>query len=454
MAARCGCCEARRTIPTAIRKRAGQALASAVALLGLLTLSEHFVGWNLGIDQLFFLDENPFEAFGSLRPGLIAPITALDFLLLGLALLWLDRTIVYKSRRYEPSQFLAFAANTGALVGLLDFVLGSHTSYTHVALQAAVTLFVLSFAVVCARTNGGLGALLASSTDGGMLTRRLWPAVILVPLLIGSVSWKAYSAGLFSEWSAITVMIVAMTTLLAGLSVWSGQSIDRSDAERRDAEESLHRSEEELREAQRLARVGNWWWEPATDAVTWSEGLYRIAGRDPKLPPPGFKEHFRFYTPESFARLTAAVERAVQMGTPFELELEMVRADGDRRRVTSRGEAERDAHGRLVLVRGTVHDVTEHRRAEEALRQSEANLKRAQEIAHIGSWHLDVTRNQLTWSDEVFRIFGVPKGTPLTYESFVSLIHPADREAVDKSWTAAMRGARTTSNTASWSLAR
>ena len=314
--------------PQGIRKLAGQVLASVVALVGLLSLSEHLVGWDLGIDQLFFLDENPWEAFGSVRPGLMAPITALDFLLIGLALLWLDWTIVYRSRRYGPAQFLAFAANTGAIVGLLDFVLGSHTSYTHIALQTAVTLFVLSFAVACARTGWGLGALFASSSDGGMLTRRLWPATIVVPLLIGTVSWKAYSAGLFSEWSGITVMIVAMITLLAGLTVWSGQSIDRSDAERRHAEGSLHRSEEELREAQRLARVGSWWWDPATDTVTWSEGLYRIAGRDPKMPPPGFKEHSRFYTPESFARLTAAVERAVQTGTPFELELEMVRADG------------------------------------------------------------------------------------------------------------------------------
>ena len=98
----------------------------------------------------------------------MAPITALDFLLIGLALLWLDWTIVYRSRRYGPSQFLAFAANTGAIVGLLDFVLGSHTSYTHIALQTAVTLFVLSFAVVCARTGWGLGALFASSSDGGI----------------------------------------------------------------------------------------------------------------------------------------------------------------------------------------------------------------------------------------------------------------------------------------------
>ena len=131
--------------------------------------------------------------------------------------------------------------------------------------------------------------------------------------------------------------LVAMITLLAGLTVWSGGSIDRSDAERRNAEGSLHRSEAELREAQRLARVGNWWWDPATDSVTWSEGLYRIAGRAPRMAPPGFSEHSRFYTPESFARLSAAVERAVQTGAPFELELEMVRADGAIRSLTSRG---------------------------------------------------------------------------------------------------------------------
>jgi serine phosphatase RsbU (regulator of sigma subunit)/PAS domain-containing protein/anti-sigma regulatory factor (Ser/Thr protein kinase) len=423
------------------RRRAGQTLALLVTAVGLLSLLEHLTGWDVRIDQLLFADRDPWAMFGRVRPGLMAPITALDFVLLGLALLWLDGAVTYQSMRLGPSQVLAFGANAGAMVGLIDFVLGAHTSYTHIALQAAVSLFVLSVAVACARTNRGIGGLLASASYGGMLVRRLWPAAVVLPLLIGVVSWNAYSTGLLSAWGGITTMIVAMVTLLAGATVWSAQRIDRSDGQRRRVEAALHRSEEELREAQRLARMGSWWWDPARDRVTWSEGLSRVAGRDPKLPPPRLEDHSCFYTPESFARLTAAVERAVQTGTSFALALDLVRADGAIRSVTSRGEAERDSGGRVVLVRGTIHDVTEHKQAENALRESEANLNKAQAIAHIGSWHLDVGRDRLTWSDEVFRIFDVPPGTPLTYEMFLGVVHPADRATVDQAWAAAMRGA-------------
>ena len=135
--------------------------------------------------------------------------------------------------------------------------------------------------------------------------------------------------------------------------------------------------------------MGSWWWDPRTDKVTWSEELYRIVGRDPKLPPPGYHEHSRFYTAESFARLDAAVQQALRTGTPYELDLELVTADGARRSVTGRGEVERDADGHVVLVRGTVHDITERKQAEEALQRSADEIRDLYNHAPCGYHSLD-----------------------------------------------------------------
>jgi PAS domain S-box-containing protein len=81
-----------------------------------------------------------------------------------------------------------------------------------------------------------------------------------------------------------------------------------------------------------------------------------------------------------------------------------------------------------------------YKQAKQALLESEQDLNRAQAVARTGSWRMDVQRNQLLWSDETHRIFGIPKGTPMTYETFLSSVHPEDREYVDQKWTAALHG--------------
>jgi PAS domain S-box-containing protein len=85
-------------------------------------------------------------------------------------------------------------------------------------------------------------------------------------------------------------------------------------------------------------------------------------------------------------------------------------------------------------------EIAERKRAGEALHQGQIDLDRAQEVGQIGSWRLDVHRDVLTWSDENHRIFGIPKGTPMTYETFLSTVYPDDREYVDSSWIAGLAG--------------
>jgi PAS domain S-box-containing protein len=88
-------------------------------------------------------------------------------------------------------------------------------------------------------------------------------------------------------------------------------------------------------------------------------------------------------------------------------------------------------------------EIKVRRRTEDALQQSEQHLKRAQEIAHLGSWELDLVNNQLTWSDEVFRIFGLqPQEFAATYEAFLESVHGDDRAAVDEAYAGSIRDGR------------
>jgi PAS domain S-box-containing protein len=86
-------------------------------------------------------------------------------------------------------------------------------------------------------------------------------------------------------------------------------------------------------------------------------------------------------------------------------------------------------------------DITGLKATEQRLRESQADLNWAQAVGRIGSWRLNLQRNELLWSDENHQIFGVPKGTPMSYQTFLGIVHPEDREYVDREWTAALGGA-------------
>ena len=86
------------------------------------------------------------------------------------------------------------------------------------------------------------------------------------------------------------------------------------------------------------------------------------------------------------------------------------------------------------------NDISERKQVERSLRESQERLERAQQIAHLGSWELDVVNNRLTWSDEVYRIFGLrPQEFGATYHAFLEHVHPEDRAAVDEAYSSSLR---------------
>ena len=146
--------------------------------------------------------------------------------------------------------------------------------------------------------------------------------------------------------------------------------------------------------------------------------------------------------PEDAPRVMAAIQAHFDGLTPvFHEEYRIRCKDGSLKWISDRGIAQRDASGRVIRMAGSENDITERKRIEQALRDSQADLNRAQSVGQLGSWRLNIQRNELHWSDESHRIFGIPMGTPLTYETFLSIVHPDDREYVDRMWVAALQGA-------------
>ncbi len=142
--------------------------------------------------------------------------------------------------------------------------------------------------------------------------------------------------------------------------------------------------------------------------------------------------------PDDAERTVAAWKECVQTGADWDIEHRFRGVDGLWHDVLARGVAVRNEHGEITHWAGINLDISRLKRVQNALRESERDLRLAQAVAQTGSWRLDVNKDELLWSDENYRIFGVPKGTSLTYEMFLSIAHPDDHAFIDKAWSNAL----------------
>jgi PAS domain S-box-containing protein len=199
--------------------------------------------------------------------------------------------------------------------------------------------------------------------------------------------------------------------------------------ERALATEQLRIREAELARAQEIAHLGSWEWDPVTGTERWSDECYRIFGHEPGSLS-STNETFRsFVHPDDLARVVSTDQIALDLGGRYEITHRIVRPDGEVRVVHQQLEVERDGAGHPGRVVGTIQDVTERAAAQEQLRLRQAELARAQAVAHVGSWELDVGSAALHWSDETFRIFGYePDSFEPTLEAYARLLDPEDRE--------------------------
>ena len=144
-------------------------------------------------------------------------------------------------------------------------------------------------------------------------------------------------------------------------------------------------------------------------------------------------------------RFIATIGNLTPAENVYSTEYRITRGDGSAATLEETGRADFDAAGKFVRLTGVATDITARKQAEEAARRSTELLQRAQAIAHVGSWELDLIEDRLTWSDEVYRIFGLaPQEITATRAAFLERMHPDDRATVAAAYTRSLQENRDT----------
>ncbi|HPC02319.1 MAG TPA: PAS domain S-box protein [Syntrophales bacterium] len=159
--------------------------------------------------------------------------------------------------------------------------------------------------------------------------------------------------------------------------------VARDITDRLAAERMLRRRQEMLTRTENIAHIGSWEWDVATDAVTWSDELYRILQRDPPAGDPSFSGYAGLFHPDDGVRIREAAESAVIGGTPYQLEVRVLRPDGTVRHCLERGYPEKGAGGKVVRLFGSLQDVTEFRLARERIEHLNTVLRAIREVNQL-----------------------------------------------------------------------
>ncbi len=202
---------------------------------------------------------------------------------------------------------------------------------------------------------------------------------------------------------------------------------------RKRGEAALRESEERLHLALEAAKAGTWEWSLDTNENLWSEELWRLYGLDPHCVPSSYEAWLGSIMPEDRAGAEMAVAEAVRNGGELNVEWRVRDADGTIRWNMSRGKPIRDSSGRVRSYLGIVIDITERKRSEEALRESEERYSLTLSAVMDGFWDWHVPSGRAFFSPLYYALLGFEDGEfPANYESWRLLVHPEDLERVEE----------------------
>lgn len=435
--------------PWARRIRAG--VVNFVLVVAGLSLLQVWGNWDFGVDQLFVKDLNPPP--GSGNPGQMSDQAAYTFLLLGSSyhLLRLRR-----GARVVASQVLLLMASWITLLGFFGYVLQIQAFYifldraTTISVPTILSFMALCVGMFCLSADKGLSAVFNSPRVGGRLSRRLIPWLLILPLLLHGFSHFMIQAHWTTPTVAEGLVVLLTSTILLGLLWYLAWYLNQQQEE---LELRLQETEESNRRFRQIVMQS-----PFPMVLLHGDGrILELNEAWVSLSGYGLEEiptvqawcdlvYDQEWTIKALAAL--AQIREMKPGETRNFGEFLIRAKNGQSLVWNfyASKMGATADGQNLVVTSAL-DITERSHAERQLRNLSENLdelvqlrtqeleiirhelENAQRVARLGNWTFDVKTAKISWSDQIFRTFGMTPGShPPSFEEHLAQIHPLDRD--------------------------
>ena len=194
------------------------------------------------------------------------------------------------------------------------------------------------------------------------------------------------------------------------------------------AQDDLRKSEQRYRLVEDAVNEGIWDWDIGTDVCYRSPHWKQLLGFSDDDAPTSMAALKELIHPDDRAAVDAAMNAHLADDVPYLVEFRLQGKNGEYRWIQSRGKAQRDENGKPTRMLGTLTDITDRKLAEASLKESHANLGRAETTAQLGHFRYVKATGEYTWSEGLYRIFGKsPSGFTATFQAAPEFITPEDR---------------------------
>ena len=220
-------------------RRIAQILLFFVVVIGFLTSIEYMFNINIGIDQILFKEGS--GALNTISPNRMALSAAINTLLVGVSIFLIDVKI---KRNYRPSQIFAFIGGFISLLALLGYVYSISElyfipHYTAIALYAVLTFILVFSAIIFARPDIGVMSTINSESLAGILSRRLLPLIIVLPIILGWIIKYGVTSGLYGVWFGYSLLVFSIIIFLSIILWTTANTIKKIENERNKVREDL-----------------------------------------------------------------------------------------------------------------------------------------------------------------------------------------------------------------------